>query len=68
MSATTDDLFTVRQHGTWTEMVTHPAWAWSCEKCGWLGLECSSENFARQEASRHVAERHAPHPSTQETE
>ncbi len=48
----------VVQSGTWTQTIHHPAWAWRCDTCGWLGVELMSENAARGEGERHLERDH----------
>lgn len=46
-------------YATFAAWLIHPptthrkGWIWECQTCGWRGLNCPSEDFARREASRH---------------
>lgn len=32
---------------------SHGKWYWLCGGCGWAGLQCDTESFARREAAQH---------------
>jgi hypothetical protein len=50
--------YTVQQSGTIPVITQHPAYAWRCQECGWLGVGLGSETAATKEAAKHTWEEH----------
>lgn len=58
------DSVTSEGRGTSAAWLLHPptqqrqGWTWECQTCGWRGLGCPAEEFARREASNHNHREH----------